>query len=169
MFSRHSVLPTAFVGALIVCFASIGLAQGEKKLPPKKLPVAVKAAFQKAYPAAKIKGASTEVENGKIVYEVESVDGKLSRDLLFSEDGTVIEIEESVPLKALPDDVSKTLKSETGKGKVQKAEKLTKGGTIQYEFVIRSGRDRREVIIDASGKVVKTTMMKAQEKEEEKD
>ncbi|MCX6134606.1 MAG: PepSY-like domain-containing protein [Ignavibacteriales bacterium] len=139
----------------------------EKKLKPKQLPAAVQAAFQKAYPAAKIKGASSEVENGKTIYEVESVDGTINRDLLYSEDGSVLEIEETIALKALPDEVSKALKAETGKGKVQKAEKLTKGGTIQYEFVISSGKNTREVVIDPSGKIVKTTKMKSKNKEEE--
>ncbi len=134
------------------------------------MPLAVQASFHKSYPAAKIKGASSGVENGKIAFEVESVDGTINRDLLYSEDGSVIEIEETIALKALPVDVSKALNSETGKGKVQKAEKLTRGETVQYESKISSGRDRREVVIDPSGKIVKTTKMKRKEKdEEEKD
>jgi len=156
-----ALMAVFFIGAITFVNAQ------EKKLTPKQLPAAVQAAFHKAYPAAKIKGASSEVENGKTIYEVESVDGKINRDLLYSEDGSVVEIEETIALKSLPDEVSKALKSETGKGKVEKAEKLTKGQTIQYEFVIVSGKEKREVVIDPSGKIVKTTKMKAGEKEEE--
>ena len=168
--SRHPALPLSLLIALIVSLTAVGFAQSEKKLSAKQLPAAVQSAFHKAYPAAKIKGASSEAENGKTVYEVESVDGKVNRDILYLDDGSVIEIEETVALNALPDEVSKALKTETGKGKVQKAEKLTKGGTIQYEFAITAGKEKREVVIDQTGKIVKTTKMKAKEKEDkEKD
>ena len=167
--SRFHFISIALMAFFFVAGTTCVSAQ-EKKLRPKQLPAAVQAAFQKAYPAAKITGASSEVENGKTIYEVESLDGKINRDLLYSVDGSVVEIEETVALKALPDEVSKALKAETGKGKVEKAEKLTKGETIQYEFVISSGKDKREVVIDPSGKIVKTTQMKTKEKqEEEKD
>jgi len=165
--SQNSAMHVSLFVFLTLCLNASTFAQGEKNLLPKQLPAAVQAAFHKAYPSAKIKGASSEVENGKTLYEIESLDGKINRDLLYSEDGSIVEIEETISLKAVPDEVSKALKTETGKGKVQKAEKLTKGETVQYEFVISSGKDRREVVIDPSGKIVKTTMMKAKEKEEE--
>jgi uncharacterized membrane protein YkoI len=161
--SRQPALLVSLLAALILSLTAVGFAQGEKKLSAKQLPAAVQAAFHKAYPAATIKGASSEVENGKTVYEVESVDGKINRDLLYSEDGSVVEIEETIALKALPDEVSKALKTETGKGKVLKAEKLTKGATIQYEFVVGSGKNKREVVIDPTGKIVKAS--KAEEKD----
>jgi predicted nucleotidyltransferase component of viral defense system len=154
--------------ALLFGAGTTSVSAQEKKIATKQLPAAVQSAFHKAYPAAKINGASSEVENGKTLYEVESVDGRTNRDLLYSEDGSVVEIEETIALKALPGEVTKALKAEAGKGKVEKAEKLTKGETIQYEFVIASGKDKREVVIDASGKIVKSTKMKAKE-EEEKD
>jgi hypothetical protein len=165
--SRRHALAVFLLGALILCLTSFGFAQGEKTLSAKRLPAAVQAAFHKAYPTAKIKGASSEVENGKTIYEVESVDGKINRDLLYSEDGSVIEIEETIALNALPDAVAKALKTETGKGKVEKAEKLTKGETIQYEFVVTSGKNKREVVIDPTGKIVKTEKKETKEKEEE--
>jgi hypothetical protein len=167
---RHHVLLVALSTALVLSFTGAGFAQVEQKLSAKQLPAAVQAAFQKAYPAAKIKGASSEVENGKTIYEVESVDGKINRNLQYSEDGTVVEIEETIALKTLPAEVSSALKTETGKGKVQKAEKLMKAGTIQYEFVITSGKNTREVVIDSSGRTLKTTKLNAKKKEEvEKD
>jgi len=164
--SRHHMLPFSCLAALVLFVTSVSFAQTEKALSARKLPAAVQAAFHKAYPAAKIKGASSEVEDGKTMYEVESVDGTINRDLLYLEDGSVIEIEETIALSALPDPVSKALKAEAGKGKVEKAEKLTKGETIQYEFVIASGKSKREVVIDPSGKIAKTTKQEAKEKDE---
>jgi hypothetical protein len=131
----------------------------------------VTAAFQKAYPNAKIKGTSKEVENGKTLYEVESVDGKINRDLLYNADGTCAEIEESVPVKALPSDVAASLKKNFPKGKVLKSEKLTKGETIQYELLVKSGKEQHEVVFDPQGAIVKDTKKtpKAKEGKEEKE
>lgn len=68
----------------------------EKKIAPKDLPATVSSAFKAAYPSAKIKGAGTETEDGVEYYEIESVDGKTRRDLLYTKDGKVCEIEEMV-------------------------------------------------------------------------
>ena len=110
--------------ALVVGLTVPANAQGEKKIKAKDLPVAVAAAFQKAYPQAKIKGTSMETENGKTMYEIESVDGKVNRDLLYAADGSCLEIEETVAVKDLPADVAAGLKKGFPEGKVSKAEKL---------------------------------------------
>lgn len=170
--SRFSLFTTlAFVVASLVCATVLASAQGEQKINAKDLPGAVAAAFQKAYPNAKIKGASKEAENGKTLYEVESVDGKINRDLLYNADGTCVEIEEAIPVKALPDVVANALKKAFPKGKVLKSEKLTKSKTIQYELVIQSGEEKHEVVFDTKGAIVKDTQMtpKAKEGKEENE
>lgn len=73
--------------ALMATFTVAGTARvrsQEKKLKPKQLPAAVQAAFQMAYSTAIIKPANSEVESGKAIYEVQSLDGKIKRDLLYS-------------------------------------------------------------------------------------
>ena len=170
--SRFSLFTTLmFVLVFLICGIVVAGAQGDQKIKAKNLPAAVTAAFQKAYPNAKIKGTSKEVENGKTIYEVESVDGKINRDLLYNVDGTVIEIEETVPVKALPSDVADALKKNFPKGKVLKSEKLTKGETIQYEMVIKSGKEQHEVVFDTKGAIVKDTKNapKTKEGKEEKE
>jgi hypothetical protein len=166
-------LPASFVFilAFLVCASVVAGAQGEQKIKAKNLPAAVTAAFQKAYPNARIKGTSKEVENGKTMYEIESVDGKMNRDLLYNEDGTCAEIEETIPVKALPSDVASALKKNFPKGKVMKSEKLTKGETIQYEMVITSGKEQHEVVFDTKGGIVKDTKKatKTKEGKEEKE
>jgi hypothetical protein len=170
--SQCSLFTTlTLVVALLISMAGVASAQGEQKIKSKDLPAAVMAAFQKAYPNAKIKGTSKEVENGKTQFEVESVDGKINRDLLYSADGMCIEIEETIPLKALPKEVADALTKGFPKGKVLKAEKLTKGETIQYEMAIQSGKEKHEVVFDAKGSIVKDTKKTSKSKEgkEEKE
>lgn len=165
MVSLARLLILCLLAVFFLCLPSVGFAQGEKKLTAKQLPAAVQAAFHKSYPAAKIVGAGSEVEEGKTLYEVESVDGKINRDLMYAEDGTCVLVEETIPLNALPDDVSKTLKKEAGKNKVLKSEKLTKGATIQFEFLIGSGKNQREVVIDPTGKIVESSKKDPKEKD----
>jgi uncharacterized membrane protein YkoI len=152
-----SFIAAALVAVIVVYLPTVAKAQGEKTLAVKDLPAAVTASFHKAYPHAKIRGASTEQENGKTYYEVESVDGKVKRDLLYLVDGTCVEIEETIAARALPAAVSKSLMQEFPKAKILKAEKKTKDQTLTYELAIQSGKDRWEVAFDPAGKVVEKT------------
>jgi hypothetical protein len=168
--SRFSLFTVSvLVLAFLISASAVAIAQGEQKIKAKNLPAAVTAAFHKSYPNATIKGASKEAENGKTIYEVESVDGKINRDLLYNEDGTCVEIEETVAMKALPSEVADALKKNFPKGKVLKSEKLTKGETIQYEMVIKSGKEQHEVVFDPKGAVVKDTKMTVKAKEGKED
>jgi Putative beta-lactamase-inhibitor-like, PepSY-like len=120
----------------------------------KVLPEAVLAAFKAAYPAAEIKGASKEVENGVTQFEVESVDGKLNRDLIYSVDGKVIELEETTAPENLPEAVQKTLAKDYPGAKVLKAEILTKDGAKSFELSLQVKDKKMGVTIDPTGKIV---------------
>ncbi len=121
----------------------------------KVLPEAVLAAFKASYPKAEIKGASKEVENGVTQFEVESVDGKLNRDLIYSVDGKVIEMEETTAPENLPEAVQKTLAKDYPGAKVLKAEILTKDGAKSFELSLQVKDKKMGVTIDPAGKIVK--------------
>lgn len=159
---------------LILLLAATGvlLAQGEqkeKKMTKADLPAAVIAAFEKAYPGAEIKGVSKETEKGITYFEIESVDGKTNRDLLYTADGKAAEIEETVATADLPKEIQAALKKAAGKGTVAKAEKLTRGSVVSYEFQIKTGKKTKEVAIDAKGKIQKPETTEKGEKEEKED
>ena len=120
----------------------------------KILPEAVLAAFKAAYPQAEIKGASKEVENGATQFEIESVDGKLNRDLLYAADGKVIEMEETTAPENLPEAVKATLAKDYPGAKVLKAEILTKGEVKLFELSLQINDKKMGVTIDPSGKIV---------------
>jgi len=128
---------------------------GEKKITKKDLPNAVLTAFEKTYPKAVIQGLSKEEENGKTVYEIESLDGKTRRDLLYSPDGTVAEIEEVMAANDLPEAVKATVGKEIPKGTILKAEKLTRASITEYEVVVSSGNTKHELVLDPTGKLLK--------------
>jgi hypothetical protein len=120
----------------------------------KVLPPAVLDAFQKAYPKAVIRGASKETEKGVTYYEVESVDGKMNRDLLYTADGKTVEIEETVVPGALPSAVLKSLDKAYPGCKIVKAEDLTKGGQKLFELQIVVKGKTMGVTLDPTGKII---------------
>ena len=138
---------------LVLAMALAGYAQekGEKKT---KAPQAVMDAFKKAYPNAQIKNVSSEKEGGKIIYDVESVDGTQRRDLLYSADGKVLETEEAIPNAQIPKTVVDAVAAKYPKAPIVSAEKLTKTGeSMIYELVIKVAGKNKEVQVDPSGKI----------------
>lgn len=159
------------VGMLIICVVSNGNAQ-DKKITKKDVPAAVLKTFESAYPKAKVNNYATEVEKGETFYELETVEGKIKRDLLYKADGTVVEIEESVAPDKLPDAVKKTLNAEFAKAKIEKSEKTTRGNEVTYELIIVAGNKKVEVVFSPEGKIVKKESVsgkKEKEEEEEKE
>ncbi len=152
---------------LIRLFLRLGLAAGvvsllafsvsaqEVRLRKKQVPRAVIAAFQSAYPQATIKGYSREKENGKIYYEVESVEGQTTRDVLYNPDGTVAEIEESIATGDLPAAAGEALRARYPRAVITKVEKITRGDVTEYEAHARVGRRSVSMEFDASGKPLK--------------
>jgi len=126
----------------------------EKPVRQKDIPGPVLAAFHRAYPAAKIRGTSTEVEKGKTYYEIESVDGKQARDILYLADGTAAEIEETIPAESLPAAVRDAVTKEFHASDVTKAERVTRGAAVAYEIHVRRGAQHGSVVVDTAGKVV---------------
>ena len=86
------------LGASAVVFANVASAraqEGEQKVSCATVPAQVRSAFEKMFPKAVIKTCATELELGKKAFEIMSREGKITRDVLFYPDGTLILAEES--------------------------------------------------------------------------
>ncbi|HEX2866085.1 MAG TPA: PepSY-like domain-containing protein [Ignavibacteriales bacterium] len=158
---------TAAVLTLTISFSSN--AQSKKKDVKKNVPQAVLDSFKKAYPNAVIKGSGKEVEEGKTFYEIESVDGKVKRDLLYLPDGKVAEIEEKISNNDLPATVISTVKKESPKGKITSAEKVTKNGTENFELMVKDAASSMELVLDKNGKVIAKEIKGSRHKKESKE
>src|SRR5260370_25044643 len=87
--------------ALLTASAGV-VAASDKPVKITDLPPPVRQSVDKETKGATLRGLSREIENGKVYYEAETtVDGR-NRDILFSESGNVVEIEEQVPLERVP-------------------------------------------------------------------
>jgi len=146
----QSLMPLLVLAALVLGVTAAPLA-GERQIERKDVPAAVLAAFAGAFPKAEIKGYSTEEENGQTVYEIESVEGLVTRDVTYTADGAVVSLEETLDTSALPRGVKSALKKTFPKGKVLKAERITKGTVVTYEFQIELNGQKTEVVFDPQG------------------
>jgi hypothetical protein len=158
------------IAAFLASFILVTQAQEQKtKYTPKDLPAAVLTSFQKEYPKASIKGVSMEKEKGVTFWEIESIDGKVTRDLLYSVDGKKAETEETIEMAQVPAIVRTTLTAEYPKGKVEKAEKLTKGNVVTFEFQVKDASTEHEVVVASDGKLLKGGKAAKSEKEEDEE
>jgi hypothetical protein len=148
------------IAAILMCALIIGGAfvpassQSEKKIRTEDVPAAVRSAFVKAYPNARITGASREMEGEQAYYEIESIDGSIHRDLLYTPIGGVHEIEETVAAELLPEGVRNTLKKQFSKASIEKAERSVRGSEIHYEVLLKRAKKIYEISLDPSGKIL---------------
>ena len=125
----------------------------EKKLQRSELPPAVQKTVDEQSKGATVKGFSTEVEDGKKIYEVELTVNGHGKDISMDSQGHVLEIEEEVSLESLSSAVKEGLTKAAGKGTIQKVESLTKNGKlVAYEAQVKTGTKNSEIQVGPDGK-----------------
>ncbi|MFC3323223.1 hypothetical protein [Mesorhizobium cantuariense] len=150
--TRYCLAP----GALVLLLAGVSDAStAEQPIACKKVPSVVRDVFHKDFPDAKIKGCAQEVENGELVFEITSVEGTMTRDVLYHRDGKVIVVEESIPMEAVPQPVRAAVDTKFAGGKIKLAEKLMRDGKVSYEFQIRYKGKNVQPVFDPDGNEVK--------------
>jgi hypothetical protein len=145
---------TAFGVVALFCAQTLPLAAAEQEVPCKSVPSALSDAMKAAYPKAVVKTCAKETDKGEVAYEFSTDEGKIHRDILYSEAGKLIVVEETIAFDTVPDAVKAALKKKHPKGKVALSEKLTSDGGVKYEFRVKSGGKTDEVVFDEQGKEV---------------
>jgi hypothetical protein len=111
-------------------------------------------AFRKSYPKATVKGYSKETDDVKVVYEVESIEGKKHRDISYTFDGSVITIEESLAYTDIPALIRDVITKDYPKAKVFTCEKVMEGSITQFELLIQMGKKKQELVFNTDGSLV---------------
>ena len=125
----------------------------EKKIPRSDLPPAVEKTVAEQSKNAEIRGFSEEKENGQTFYEAELIVNGHSKDVLVDGNGTMVEVEEQVPIESLPPAVREGLQAKAGSSKLIKVEKLTKKDKlVAYEAKILTNGKKSEVQVGPEGK-----------------
>jgi uncharacterized membrane protein YkoI len=144
---------------LLVVPMSLGQANaGEKELNKNQVPKAVIAAFEKAYPNAKGLEFEEETFAGKVAYEVEYKENGKEYEFLYSADGTLLQKEEEIDGKSLPESVAQAIKKAYPKAEIKEVEKLMKpDSTVTgYEVEIKAAGKEIELELDVRGNIMKT-------------
>src|SRR5262245_1294926 len=99
------LIHVAFGIVALTCATALPVAAAEQKIACKAIPGAATDAFKAAYPKAVVKGCAKENDNGKVAYEFSTEEGKIHRDISYTEDGKLIVAEETIPFETAPDAV----------------------------------------------------------------
>jgi uncharacterized membrane protein YkoI len=139
---------------MIVLAVGAGIAQ-EKKVALKSLPPAAQKTVQEQLKGAQLKGLSQETEDGKTVYELETMVNGKTRDVLIDANGTILEVEEATTLDAIPAQARAAIEKAATGGKIKTVETVTKGGKVYYEAAITKAGKGSEIQVTADGAIVK--------------
>jgi len=144
---------------LLISMVSLsGIAQGDEIISREDVPSGVLEAFAKAYPSATIRGYLIAREEGQLFYEIESLEGTMTRDLLYKPDGSVVEIEESIDANELPSAGQKVIRDEYPEATFTKVEKVFRNSDIGYEVKLKHGDQKIGFDFDAKGNVLESTV-----------
>ena len=124
-----------------------------QKTTLNNLPPAVKATVDAESKGATVKGISSERENGKTVYELETLVNGRTRDLMIDAAGKVYLVEEQLDIDKAPPAVKAALEA---KGKIVALESVLENGKTRYEGQVQTkGGTKVAVEVDADGKPYK--------------
>lgn len=110
----------------------------ETKVKMESLPAAVQAAIKSQLKDATILGITSEKENGKTTYEVETKLAGKGRDVTFDQKGAVVETEDEVDINSIPAAAKAALQKRASTGTITKVEKITEGSAVSYEAEIKT-------------------------------
>ena len=136
----------------MVAMAAIAHA-ADQKTTMKNLPPAVKATVEVESKGATVKGISSEKENGKTVYELETLVNGRTRDLMIDAAGTVYVVEEQLDIDKAPPAVKAALEA---RGKIVALESVMEHGKTRYEGQVKTKAGKKVAVeVDADGKPYK--------------
>ena len=144
-------------------FASVARSEDnkEEKVAVDKIPKKVMEVINKRFPDAKITSAEKETENGKVVYDIELTHKGRKYEMDIKEDGTILEIENEIPAKNLPEAVAKALEAKYPKSTIKEAMEVNKvkgkdEKLDHYEVTLETAEKKSiEVTVSLDGKEIK--------------
>jgi hypothetical protein len=153
-----------FVVLLTVCLI-FSIAGYSQVIAPEKVPVPVKKAFSKKFPAA----VDVKYEMEKKDYEITFKDEGTEMSAIFDATGAWIETETEIKASDLPAEVSASVKKNFPGFKLSeivRTETPTMG--FSYEMDMKKAKEGYEVQFSLKGEILKKTPLEEENGEEEK-
>jgi len=153
MFPWNKATTVALLGFGLLTATTIA---GEKKIPVDQLPKPVASAFKAKFPEVTIKNVIEESADGKITYEIESLNkAGMSLDAILKPDGEIVTVEKEIKPADLPAAVAPAVAAKFPKGTITKAEAVTSGKKTTCEAVVKKADGKSTTLIfDQDGKFV---------------
>lgn len=147
---------TVVLVTLLVAFGQANAS--EEDVSKHQVPKAILEAFEKAHPNAQEVEFEKKMVGGKTAYEVEYMENGREYEILYDSDGVILQIEETLDVKALPEPIAQAISKAYPKATIEDAEKVMKsdGTVIVYEVEIKAEGKKLELELDANGKILKT-------------
>lgn len=118
----------------------------------KGIPVAVKSAFEKAYPKATAVKWDKEI-NGD--FEANCTNNKVAMSLTYNAKGGLLETETEIMLAEFPSKVTDAIHAKYPTAKITGGDKIvTNKGVTKYEADLTIGQKKIEKLFDAEGNLV---------------
>src|SRR3982074_1857498 len=162
MTTKRGMRSMTVAGLLAVLGLASGTRAQEGEIPLDRLPKAVMDSAKAKFPGAEIKLASEETGDGKpLVYALEMKHHRHNVDVTFEVDGTVVQVETTVPAKELPKVVLRAVEHRYPGASVMSADSVKKGPEVKkktdyYEFYLMTANEKPALVqVDPTGKVLK--------------
>lgn len=124
--------------------------ESERQVKESEVPAAALAALKKQAGGNALTEFAEEIEHGHKFYEGTYKSAGGSVDVLVTESGDLVEIEESIAAEQVPGGVRSAVEKEAGKDAKISYEKKT---MIVYEAHFKKGDRKREVLMTPDGRV----------------
>jgi len=141
-------------------------AANEEKIALSDAPEKVREAVKKIIGKNPLKQMERETEDGVVIYEAEYVAEGVVHSVGLSENGDVLEIEIQMAPDKLPPAVARALEAKYGKIEIGVAESIQ---MFSYEVKFPDGAEKREVKLDAAGRILEQETGGEEEGEEEEE
>ncbi|SRR5258705_2307153 len=145
-----TILTLAVAGTTIGCKST-----GEGKttrVTVAELPEPARAAVNKLTAGGKVEQIDKEIENGKVIYDVEATVGGKHVEYSIGADGAVLGTETSIEFSELPEPVRLAAEKHFGTTSGLKAMKGVEEGKTHYEIEGTKNGKKSEVTFDPEGK-----------------
>ena len=156
-------------GVITLLTAAFLFAEEAKETGKVEFPPAIMAAFQKSFPDIKVSGYDKEVVAGQNQFEIETMADKLEKTYVYLEDATLLQIEEEILTKSLPEIVLTSNNKAHPKCEIDEADKITRNTTVEYEVVVEVDDKVMELLLAADGKILSSTQLEDADDDGEDD
>ena len=155
---------TFFIIGTVLSFSSCEK-EYENEITEKEVPQAVLKAFTENYPGASVREYSEEFEDGKKHYEISFEFQGQKIDILYNDEGEVVELEETISAEDMPGQIQEAISREIPQYSLILIESVKKEGKFFYEAKVLNLKDRKkyELFFSESGKLLEKEEMGEEE------